>query len=290
MKNKKICLITTERHSLIKDIIKYAQESGIETDVLSIRDVAVLISSSRVHSNLLDYGAIYFDRGEEDWVNYGFQITFLHSMKQLGARIFNNPLSYMLAHDKVTTSIELAARGIPVAETVICYDVGNALAAIKEWPVIILKPPLGYSGNGISVFENKDVSSELLAAKLEKQGNLYLQKFVKSTRPRDIRVQVVDGRAVLTYERVADSKQKYPLCNIDLGARMNFISLPDQAVAVALKAVAILGLDVAGVDLLVDEHENFLVSEINPETTTLDETPIFGREVADFLIGKCREV
>jgi RimK family alpha-L-glutamate ligase len=286
MVTKKICLITNEKHLLIQELQQHLEKAGVGVDVLSLKELQANILSGVVTSSLDAYRTVYLDRIEESWPSFGFQFLFLDSLLKSGATITNKPMSYMRSHDKVATTLELARHGLPTAGTIVCYDVPSAVAASKRWPVAISKPPLGYNGIGITVFETDRVPESVLAEQLHAQGVLYVQEYIRCTRARDVRIQLVDGEPVAAFERVAQASEKYPLCNIDQGAVANFVKVPDKAIDLAINAARVFDLDVVGVDLLVDDSDNYFISELNPESSTASWMPEFGEALAMLLLRK----
>jgi RimK family alpha-L-glutamate ligase len=284
MNSNKICVITNEKHLLIHELEQHAAIAGVCVDILPLSQLQAMVLSGVVTANLEEYRVVYLDRGEESWANFGFQFLFLDSLLKNGLRIINKPIAYMRAHDKVATTMELVRHGLPTADSIVCYDVAAALDKVKRWPVAISKPPLGYNGIGITVFETDAAPESVLAAQLESQGVLYIQEYIRCTRPRDIRIQVVDGQAVAVLERISQSTDKYPLCNIDQGAKPSFGEVSSEAIDLALTAAKVFDLDVVGVDLLVDDNSQYFISELNPESTTAPWMPQFGEALAKLLL------
>ena len=101
-----------------------------------------------------------------------------------------------------------------------------------------------------------------------------MQKFVKSSRGRDIRVNVVGGKVVCAMERHSENGDFRS--NVTLGGSAKACSLSKEQKDIAARACRALGLDFAGVDVLFGENGP-LICEVNSNPhfkSTLDATGI----------------
>jgi len=90
--------------------------------------------------------------------------------------------------------------------------------------------------------------------------DIVLQEFVAESRGRDIRALVVGGRVVGAMRRRA--KRGEFRSNLHRGGRGRPVELEPGYVDAALRATAVVGLEVAGVDLL-ETREGPTVLEVN---------------------------
>ena len=87
-----------------------------------------------------------------------------------------------------------------------------------------------------------------------------LQAFVAGSKGRDIRVNVVGGKAVASMYRYSETDFR---ANISSGGKMKPYSLTPAQEELALRACRELGLDFGGVDLLFGENDQPLLCEVN---------------------------
>lgn len=186
----------------------------------------------------------------------------LEFIENLGIRTVNSARSSILCNNKTLTTQILEKNNLPVPETVLAFSQEQALAAAKKigFPVVV-KPVWGSWGRLIS----KADTYEALEAILEHKAALgspqhsifYLQKFIFKPG-RDIRVFIVGGKAIAAMYRVSE----HWLTNTAKGAVPQHMELNKEIAQLVEKAAEVLGVEIAGVDL-VEYEKGYLFFEIN---------------------------
>jgi len=184
-------------------------------------------------------------------------------------RIFTTLSSQALltARDKLSSLQLLAAEGVGVNYLVF----NEMLEKIEGYPKII-KLAKGTHGLGVILSENRQNAESILEAFHKVKQQLIIQEFIKEADGADIRVFIVDDQIVGVMERKA--KEGEFRSNLHRGATPRVVNLTPEEQQVSKKAAKIMGLKVAGVDMLRSKRGP-LVLEVNAspglegiETTT----------------------
>jgi len=168
----------------------------------------------------------------------------------------------LLARDKVTCLQILASNGIKIPTTIVnnsLYTIPYLLHQIGTFPLVI-KLINGTHGMGVLKVENAKMAESLLEAFHTTNDKVLIQKFIKEAQGADIRAFVVDGEVVASMRRQAQSGEFRS--NLHRGASAEVVVLTEKEKEVALKSADILGLKVAGVDIL-QTHHGPMVLEVN---------------------------
>lgn len=182
--------------------------------------------------------------------------------------------SLLKARNKFVSLQVLAKNKIPIPSTSTTNyteDLEAFLENFGDHPLII-KLLNSTHGEGVIKSDNSKVSITLLEAFLKLKHKILLQEFIKESSGTDIRAFVVGDRVVAAMERIAQKGEFRS--NLHRGATSKIITLTNEEIAIAKKSARVLGLQVAGVDLL-RSNKGPVVIEVNAspglegiETTT----------------------
>jgi gamma-F420-2:alpha-L-glutamate ligase len=127
---------------------------------------------------------------------------------------------------------------------------------------LVVKPLSGAQGIGVFLAVSKPRFEDLmqLIESTNSKANIILQEFVSLSRGRDLRVFTIGGHAIACMER--KSKRGSFKANYSQGSSVERIELTTEIEKLAFEVANILGLDIAGIDLLFD-GEKFKVCEAN---------------------------
>lgn len=188
-----------------------------------------------------------------------------------GLRLFNNATAIAAADDKVETLLRLGKYHIPIVDTIpapTCFpgckrNVSSAEQAAKMlggWPIVI-KENKGSFGQQVYLANNAKEAERILTHIGE--HDCHFQRFIADSAGRDLRVTVVGGKVICAMERQSASKQEFR-SNIGQGGTASARQISPLEEKMALAATAALGLDFAGVDILMGKGENErYVCEVN---------------------------
>ena len=154
------------------------------------------------------------------------------------------------SRDKLRSLQILARHHIGIPETTFVRDKKDVMPAIERvgGAPVIIKLIEGTQGIGVLLAENARAAESIVELLQSQKQNVLIQKFVAESRGKDIRAFVVGDRVVAAMRRVAQGQEFRS--NVHRGGKAEAIDLPEEYADVAIRAAQILGLRVAGVDML----------------------------------------
>jgi ribosomal protein S6--L-glutamate ligase len=138
-------------------------------------------------------------------------------------------------------------------------DVLPAIERIGGAPVII-KILEGTQGIGVILAESTKVAEAIIETLQSAKQNVLIQQFVKESRGTDIRAFVVGDRVIAAMRRVAQGDEYRS--NVHRGGKTECIELDKDYKETAVRAAQIMGLRVAGVDML-EGRDGPQIMEVN---------------------------
>lgn len=191
-----------------------------------------------------------------------FGTAILRQLEMLGVYPLNNSLAVLRARDKLRSLQILAKNNIPMPSTGIANSPASIDAIIKSLggAPLIIKLVEGTEGEGVVLAETNSAAKSVISAFKQLHANVIVQEFIKESSGRDIRCFVIGNKVVASMERVANEGEYR--ANFHLGASVNPIKITPEERAMAVKASKVMGMDVAGVDIL-RSNRGSLVLEIN---------------------------
>jgi RimK family alpha-L-glutamate ligase len=199
----------------------------------------------------------------------------LEALEALGTSPWvNDPASLRVTHSKLRALCRLRDAGLPVPATLAVHRDGPCDLSGLPGERFVVKPPTGQAGRGVVVGVTRDQASARARAFADLSGSALVQPWLGEGVDR--RVFLVGDEPVAGMERrpAADGRG-----NVAQGGEARAWTPPHDALALAREARGVLGLDVAGVDLL--EHQGqTLILEVNacPGFTAIE--AVTGRDVA----------
>lgn len=197
----------------------------------------------------------------------GASVTFfgaavVRQFEQMGVFCMNSAHGILTSRDKLNALQVLSRHDIDMPPTTFVRDRADVLPAIERVggvPVVI-KLLEGTQGIGVILAESVAVAAAVLETLQSAKQNVLIQKFVAESRGRDVRAFVVGDRVVAAMRRVASGSEFRS--NVHRGGRAEACELPPAFIDTAVRAAHILGLRVAGVDMLEGE-DGPKVMEVN---------------------------
>ncbi len=154
------------------------------------------------------------------------------------------------SRDKLRSLQILARHHIGIPETTFVRDKQDVLPAIERvgGAPVIIKLIEGTQGIGVLLADTVKAAESIIELLQSQKQNVLIQKFVAESRGKDIRALVVGDRVVAAMRRVAQGQEFRS--NVHRGGIAEPTDLPEDYVEAAIRSAQILGLRVAGVDML----------------------------------------
>ncbi len=185
----------------------------------------------------------------------GASITFygtavVRQFEQMGVFCLNSSHAISVSRDKLRSLQILSRHDVGMPKTAFVRENEDVLRAIEEigGAPVIIKLLEGTQGVGVILAESSKVAEAIVEAFAGLEQNVLIQKFVAESKGKDVRAFVVGDRVVAAMRRSAIGTEFRS--NVHRGGTTQAIELPDDYERTAVQAAQILGLRVAGVDML----------------------------------------
>ena len=166
------------------------------------------------------------------------------------------------SRDKLRCLQILSRHQIGIPESTFVREKRDVLPAIERvgGVPIIIKLLEGTQGVGVILADSVKIAEAIIETLQSTRQNVLVQKFVSESKGRDIRAFVVGDRVVAAMRRVAQGQEFRS--NVHRGGRTELVVLDQTYCETAVRAAQIMGLRVAGVDML-EGANGPLVMEVN---------------------------
>ncbi|MEM8835256.1 MAG: 30S ribosomal protein S6--L-glutamate ligase [Planctomycetota bacterium] len=208
---------------------------------------------------LSDYDAI-LPRIGASITYYGTAVV--RQFEQLDVYTPNTANGISNSRDKLRALQILSRHDIGIPHTAYVRDRKDILPAIERvgGAPVVIKLLEGTQGVGVILAESTKVAEAIIETLHGARQNVLVQKFVAESRGKDIRAFVVGDRVVAAMRRVAQGQEFRS--NVHRGGKAERVELPPEYEQTAVRSAQIMGLRVAGVDML-EAHDGPQVMEVN---------------------------
>lgn len=258
--------ILSRRASLYstRRLVEAAKERGHEVRVIDTLRCYMNIASHKpeVHykgENLSGFDAVI--------PRIGASITFygtavLRQFEMMGTFPVNESVAITRARDKLRSLQLLSRRGIGLPITGFAHspdDVEDLIKMVGGAPLVI-KLLEGTQGIGVVLAETRQAAESVIEAFMGLRTNIMVQEYIGEARGSDIRCFVIGDKVVAAMKRQA--KEGEFRSNLHRGGSATLIKITPEERSTAVRAARIMGLNVAGVDILRSNHGP-VVMEVN---------------------------
>jgi len=191
-----------------------------------------------------------------------FGTAVVRQFEQMDVYTPNTANGISNARDKLRATQILSRHNIAMPATAFVRnraDVRPAIDLVGGAPVVI-KLLEGTQGIGVILAPQAKVAEAIIETLHSTNQNVLIQRFIAESRGRDIRALVVGDRVVAAMRRVASGDEFRS--NVHRGGTVEPVELTPEYERVAVRSAQIMGLRVAGVDML-EGADGPLVMEVN---------------------------
>src|SRR5689334_6618327 len=206
-----------------------------------------------------DYDAILPRIGSS--ITY-FGTAVVRQFEQMDVYTPNTANGISNARDKLRAAQILSRHNIGMPATTFVrnrVDVIPAIERVGGAPVVI-KLLEGTQGIGVILAPEIKIAEAIIETLHSTKQNVLIQSFISESRGRDIRALVVGDRVVAAMRRVASGDEFRS--NVHRGGTVEPVELTPAYEQAAVRSAQIMGLRVAGVDML-EGNDGPLVMEVN---------------------------
>jgi ribosomal protein S6--L-glutamate ligase len=282
----KIAILSRKRSLYsTRRLIEAAEEKGHEALVVNTLRAYMNIASNRpeIHYNgqiLTGFDAVI--------PRIGASVTFygtalLRQFEMMGVYPLNESVAISRSRDKLRSLQLLARKGIGLPVTGFADspdDIQDLIAMVGDAPLVI-KLLEGTQGIGVVLAETHKAAESVIQAFLGLKANILVQEYIKEAGGSDIRCFVIGDKVVAAMKRQALAGEFRS--NLHRGGTATIIKITPEERSTAVRAASIMGLNVAGVDILRSNHGP-VVMEVNSSPGLEGIEAATGKDIAGMMI------
>lgn len=266
-------------------LVEAAEQRGHDVRLIHPLHCYMNITS---HNPTIHYRGKELDRFDAIIPRIGASISFygaslVQQFEMMGVYCLNRSIAITRSRDKLRCLQLLSRKGLGLPTTGFSHspgDIQDLIDMVGGAPLVI-KLLEGTQGIGVVLAETNKAAESVIEAFMGLKANIMVQEYIKEAQGSDIRCLVVGGEVVASMERKA--KPGEFRSNLHRGGSTLNIQLTEEEAATAITAAKVMGLNVAGVDLLRSERGP-LIMEVNssPGLEGIENTT--GQDVAQKII------
>lgn len=261
----KIGILSTNRNLYsTRRLVEASEERGHKVRV---------INHKRCYMNITSHNPSVHFKGEAieglDAVipRIGASVSFygtsvLRQFEMMGVYSVNESVAISRSRDKLRASQLLSRKGIglPVTGFANSPDDTQDLLKIAGGAPVVIKLLEGTQGVGVVLAETRKAAESVIEAFRGLRANFIVQEYIAEAGGSDIRCLVVGDRVVAAMKR--QGKEGEFRSNLHRGGTASLIKITPEERSTAVRSAKVMGLNVAGVDLLRSNHGP-VVMEVN---------------------------
>ncbi|MBI9091690.1 MAG: 30S ribosomal protein S6--L-glutamate ligase [Desulfobacterium sp.] len=245
-------------------LVETAKERGHEVHVINPLRCYMDITS---HHPAIHYRGEKLEGFDAILPRIGASITFygtavVRQFEMMGVYCVNESVAISRSRDKLC-SLQLLARkgiGLPVTGFAHSTKFTDDLITMVGGSPLVVKMIEGTQGVGVVLAETKKAAQSVIQAFRSLKANILVQEYIKESNGSDIRCWVIGSKVVAAMRRQGPEGDFRS--NLHRGGKATTVKITPEERSTAMRAAKIMGLRVAGVDLLRSNHGP-VVMEVN---------------------------
>lgn len=212
---------------------------------------------------------------------YGTAIV--RQFQSMGVYCQNTAEAIRRSRDKLFSLQLFLREGLPIPVSSFAHspiDTDDLIDIVGGSPLIV-KLLEGTQGRGVILAETRKAAESVVGAFRTLNANLLVQEFISEASGRDLRCLVINGKVVASMERVARDGDFR--ANLHQGGVALPVRITPQERKLAIKSAKVLGLDVAGVDILRSDRGPMLI-EVNSSPGLEGIEQVSDKDIATIMI------
>ncbi len=266
-------------------LVEAAQARGHEIQVLNTLRCSMNITSHRPTilyngETLKGFDAV-IPRIGASITHYGLAV--LRQFEMMGVWSLNESVAIGRSRDKLRSMQIFAKHGLGLPITAFAHDpkqTDEVLKIVGGAPAVI-KLLEGTQGIGVVLGETEKSAKSVIEAFRGANVNILVQEFIKEAGSSDIRIFVIGGKVVAAMMRTGAEGDFRS--NLHRGGSAKMVKITPEERSTALRAAKVMGLNVAGVDILRSNHGP-VIMEVNSSPGIEGLEAATGKDVATLII------
>ena len=274
--------MNTEKFKHLYEMLSLAfNKRSVSLEIKTASDISLEVGKKIVEKPEF---AIFWDK----------DIYLAQRLEEQGLRLFNTAKAVELCDNKILMYQALAKKGVRIPRTFIAPKTFEGLNyskrdfvnnVIKEIGLpMVIKEAYGSFGEQVYLAKSLEEVNKIIDQIGYK--DFLMQEYIASSKGRDIRINVVGNKAIVSMLR--ENKNDFR-SNISNGGTGSKFEPKPEYLELAVKASKALGLDFAGVDVMFGPDDEPIICEVNSNpqfASTLQYTGVNLAEViADYILN-----
>lgn len=218
----------------------------------------------------------------------GASVTFygtsvVRQFEMMDVYCLNESVAISRSRDKLRSLQLLARKGIGLPVTGFAHSTvfTDDLIDLVGGPPLVVKMLEGTQGVGVVLAETRKAAQSVIQALRSLKANILVQEFIQESAGTDIRCFVVGNVVIASMMRTGPEGEFRS--NLHRGGRAQNVRITPEERSTAVRAAKIMGLRVAGVDMLRSNHGP-VVMEVNSSPGLEGIEKSTGKDVAGMII------